>query len=189
MGHNPVGEGRVWTRILVTLALLAVFRLAALLPLPGTDTSSLLEGAGGWSGEIGITLGITPFVGGFVFVELLSFVLPMGAKLRRGGIAGRSKLNTFGIRVGLGMALLQALGIATALQEMVAPGGASVVPKPGLFFILSSVMTLVAGATLAFVLAGFVSRSGLGNGFCLMILLQFMWPAFAQGGSQLCPSN
>ena len=47
-------------------------------------------------------------------------------------------------------------------------------------FLLSSVATLVAGATLAFFLAKLVSRWGVGNGFCLIFLLQYMWPAFAQ---------
>jgi SecY len=173
---NPVSEGRAWMRILVTLALLAVFQLAALLPLPGTDTSSL-ERLGGRVNVI--ALGMAPFSIGFVFVELLSFVLPMGRKLRRGGIVGRSKLNAFAIRVGLGLAVLQAAGIAITLQT-VAPGGASAVPNPGLLFILSSVTTLVAGATLAFLVAKLVSRWGVGNGFCLIILLQYMWPAFAR---------
>jgi len=179
MVDNPVGVGRAWTRILLTLALLAVFRLAALLPLPGIDTSSL-EHLGGSFGVNVMALGITPFVASFVFVELSSFVLPMAGKLRRGGIAGRSKLNTFAIRLGLGMALLQAVGIATALQQTVAPGGVSVVLHPGLLFILSSATTLVAGATLAFLVAKLVSRWGVGNGFCLIILLEYVWRAFAQ---------
>ena len=107
MVDNPAGEGRTWTRILVTLPLLAVFRLAALLPLPGVNTSSL-ERLGGPSRFSVIALGITPFVTGFVVVELLSFILVVGGKLRRGGIAGRSKLNAFSIRVGLWLALVQA---------------------------------------------------------------------------------
>ena len=179
MVDNPVGEGRAWTRILLTLALLAVFRLAALVPLPGIDTSSL-ERLGGFSGGNVMLLGLAPFVASFVFVELSSFVLPMARKLRRGGIAGRSKLNTFAIRVGLGMALLQAVGLATALQNTVAPRGLSVVPHPGLLFILSSATTLVVGATLAFLIAKLVSRWGVGNGFCLIILLEYLWRAFAQ---------
>jgi preprotein translocase subunit SecY len=85
-----------------------------------------------------ISLGIPPFVIGFVIVELLSFVLPRGDKLRRGGIAGRLKLNVFATRVGLGLALVQAASIAMFLQEAVAVDGARLVPKPGLLFILSS---------------------------------------------------
>jgi hypothetical protein len=178
MVDNPAGEGRTWTRILVTLPLLAVFRLAALLPLPGVNTSSL-ERLGGPSRFSVIALGITPFVTGFVVVELLSFILVVGGKLRRGGIAGRSKLNTFAIVIGLGLALIQAVGIATLLQQAVIDGK-SVVPNPGFLFILSSVTTLGAGATLVFLVAKLVSRWGIGNGFCLIILLQYMWRTFAQ---------
>ena len=39
---------------------------------------------------------------------------------------------------------------------------------------------LVAGATLALLAANLVSRWGVGNGFCLIILLQYTWPAFTQ---------
>jgi preprotein translocase subunit SecY len=122
MVHNPVGNVRTWVRILVTVALLAVFRLAALLPLPGIDTNSL-ERLGGSFGVNVVALGITPFVTAFVVVEQLSFVLPIGGSLRRRGIAGRSKINTFAIRVGLGLALMQAAAIATALQHIVTPSG------------------------------------------------------------------
>jgi hypothetical protein len=163
----------------VTLALLAAFLFTARLPLPGIDTISLAHLGAGRSINI-MALGIEPLITGFVFVELLSFVLPMGRKLRCGGIAGRSKLNIFAIRVGLGLAAVQATSVALGLQQIVAPGGAGVVPNPGLLFILSSVTTLVAGATLAFLIAGLISRWGVGNGFCLIILLHYMWPAFAQ---------
>jgi preprotein translocase subunit SecY len=75
MVDNLVGERRPWARILVTLTLLAAFRLAALLPVPGIAASSL-ERLGASPGVSVIALGITPFVIGFVVVELLSFVLP-----------------------------------------------------------------------------------------------------------------
>jgi preprotein translocase subunit SecY len=42
------------------------------------------------------------------------------------------------------------------------------------------VTTLVAGSTLAVLVAKLVSRWGVGNGFCLIILLQYMWRDFAQ---------
>ena len=113
----------------MTLTLLAVLQLVALLRLPGTDMSKL-DSLSGASGFNVIALGITPFWSGFVIVELLSFVLPICRKLRREGIAGRSKLNTFAIRVGLGVAALQAAGMAIALQSAVAPGGGNLVPIP-----------------------------------------------------------
>jgi hypothetical protein len=152
MADNSVGEARTWTRLLVTLTLLAVFRLAGLVPLPGINTSNLDRVIGSSVVSV-VALGIAPFVSGFVVVELLSFVLLMGRKLRRGGIAGRRKLNTIAIRF---------------------------VTNSGFPFFLSSVMTLVAGATVAFLVAKLVSRWGLGNGFCLIMLLQYMWPAFPQ---------
>jgi hypothetical protein len=139
--------------------------------LPGIDLTSL--DPVGSPGLSVMALGIRPFVTAFGAVELLSFVLPMGRRLRRGGISGRAKLNAFATRAGVGLALLQAAGIAIAFQRQ------GVVQNPGFLFLLSSVMTLVAGATLAFLIAQFVSRWGIGNGFCMIILFGLVRNAFA----------
>ena len=103
-------------RLLVTLALLVIFRLFTLVPLPGIETSNLnaLIGTPGFSV---MALGIAPFMAAFTAVELLSFVFPMGRQLRRGGIAGRRKLNIFATRAGVVWALVQGAGIAVALQR------------------------------------------------------------------------
>src|SRR5262249_30667655 len=121
MVDSKVSEGRAWTRTLVTLAVLAAWRLAALLPLPGLDPQNLNRALGPWSG-MALILGIEPFGYGFVIVELFSFVHPTGRKLRCGGIAGRSKLNIYAIRIGFAVALLQAFSIAQGLQAFALSG-------------------------------------------------------------------
>jgi len=182
MIDSAASEGRAWTRILVTIALLAVLQVVAMLGVPGVSMSKL-DGLGGSSGSRPlsiIALGIAPFWSGFILVELLSFVLPMGRKLRHGGVAGRSKLNSFAIRVGLLLAALQATAIGRALQSAVVPRGGNLLPNPELLYLLSTVVTLVAGATLTLVIAKLVSRWGIGNGFCLIILLGQAWPHLRQ---------
>jgi hypothetical protein len=66
--------------------------------------------------------------------------------------------------------------------------GATVVPNPGFLFLLSTMMTLGAGSTLVFLVAKLVSRWGVGNGFCLFVLLQYMRSAFA-GGHNSVPAT
>jgi SecY translocase len=161
-------------RLLVTLALLVIFRVVALIPLPGIDTSNLNFVSGPPDISV-MVLGVRSFAVAFAAVELLSFVIPMWDALRRGGIAGRRKLNAFATRAGVGWALIQAAGIAVALQRQ-----DSVVANPGLLFVLSTAMMLVAGAALAFFLAQLISRWGIGNGFCWVLVLDFLWRALVQ---------
>jgi hypothetical protein len=67
-----------------------------------------------------------------------------------------------------------------ALMQFVAPDGTRLVPNGGLGFLLASGATLAAGATLALLVAKLVSDWGIGNGFCIIILLQNFWPDFAR---------
>jgi hypothetical protein len=166
-------------RLLVTLTLLAIFFMATLVRLPGIDMSNVIA-VNGSPGLSIMAVGIRPLMVTFATVELLSFVVPMGRQLRRGGIAGRRRLNLFAIRAGVAVAILQAAGLTITLLRQ-APGGLPLVPNPGFLFFVSSVSTLVAGTMLTFLIAQFVSRWGVGNGFCMFILVDLVWPALAQG--------
>ncbi|MEO8656856.1 MAG: hypothetical protein ABI693_00210 [Bryobacteraceae bacterium] len=164
-------------RIVVTLALLAVLELAALLPVLAVNSIGLEH----WNGafRFGVmALGVTPLVGSFVFIELSSFVFPITRKLRRGGSAGRAKLNALAIRFGFGFALFQAFTIAIALQNASPPGGVVFVTHPGPLFVLSTIATLSAGTALTYLLGRLISRWGLGNGFCVILLHDAVWRAF-----------
>jgi preprotein translocase subunit SecY len=80
-------------KLLITFALIALFRVVALLPLPGVDTK-VLESIGVRTDRMNVmSLGLQPLVTSFVIVELWSFVFARGLELRRGGAAGRRKLN------------------------------------------------------------------------------------------------
>jgi hypothetical protein len=147
-------------RLLVTVVLLAVIHFAELIPLPGVDTSDLGRSMGA------IALGLTPFVEGFVVVELLSFVFPGLRRLRRGGILGRRRLNTSAVCVSVGFALIQAAGISAALGS----SGHFIAAETGTLSSFAVVtMTLAGGAAFLFVLGKLLSRWGLGNGFCVIL--------------------
>src|SRR5262245_28112492 len=134
-------------RLIVTFALIALFRLLGLLPLPGVTTKTMESLFGGRADRLNVIgLGLEPLAAGFVIIELWSFVFAGGVELRRGGGAGRRKLNLFALRVGIVLALIQAAGIALALQRQ------GLVSNPGIAFVLLTAMTLVAGTALAFLL-------------------------------------
>jgi SecY len=156
-----------FTRVLTTLILVGTFLLAGRVRVPGID---ILETQNSSFNLRVTSLGIQPFVTAFLYVELLSLVFRR-YRLRWGGIAGRRKLTRFAMYLGVGFSLIQGAGIAIARQRQ------GLVPNPGMMFVLSTVMTLAAGATFALLVVHLISRWGIGNGYCLMILLTVI-PAY-----------
>lgn len=188
MPGEPSGEGQAsnWRRLGVTVAGLVLYWLCARLPLPGLDRDAL----GDFTSTLGSTshrvsvlgLGLTPFLSGFVIVELLSFVIPQGRRLRQGGIAGRRRLNAFAVRLAVVVGIVQAKGLLLWLQSATSPAGAPLVPNPGMGFSVLAGMTLLAGTGIAFLIASLVSRWGLGNGFCVLMVLSPFVPSLLVRG-------
>lgn len=162
-------------QLLVTLAALAAYGLGRVLPLPGVDYESdvaaeVLDRANPFE------VGLENFVVGFLLVELFSLLIPAGRRLRRGGIAGRSRLNRAAFVTGLVLSAFQAAGVTVYLKNMVSPSGAPVVPEPGWPLSLATVLTLLAGACACYVLGSAMTAWGIANGFCLIFLFDALWP-------------
>src|SRR5258708_57761 len=116
-------------------------------------------------------LGISPLLNGFILVELLSFT-PPGRRVRRGGFAGRARLDRAALLTSLAVAALQATGMAISLESMVSRTGEPFVAHPGAFLVVLTVATLTAATAALFILATTISRRGIGNGFCWLLA----WP-------------
>src|SRR6185369_5822141 len=115
-----------WIRALVTLVLIGTYLLAGRVRVPGIDTAGLdvLN-----ENRLSVlAVGIRPFAVACLYVELVSFVFRT-TTLRRGGLAGRRKLNRFAMYLGAAFSLLQGPGIAIAFQRQ------GLVPNPGLLFV------------------------------------------------------
>jgi hypothetical protein len=162
-------------RLLVTVALIALFSIIAVVPLPGVDLGALEAIARADRVRV-MALGFGPWAAAYSIIELWSFAFQKGIRLRRSGTAGRRILTRFSQRVGIVLAILQAGGIAIALQR----SSSSVVLTPGILFTLVTVLTLVGGSVLAFLMADALSRWGIGNGFCLLITSPVVWSAVVQ---------
>lgn len=130
--------------------------------------SDLLWGLGSMSIA---ALGLGPFLTGFLVVELYSLVTPWGRQVRRAGSSGRSRLNQWAMRLSLLVAVVQAVAMMMALSRIVTAGGLSVLSDPGPLARIVILVTLVAASFAVYALASLVSTKGLGNGFCLLLLV------------------
>ena len=171
-------------RIWFTLAVLVVYRLGTYIPIPGIDPDVLAEifrqnqggilgmfdmFAGGAFGRMTIfALNVLPYISASIIMQLLTTVSPRLEQLKKEGDAGRKKINQYTRYGTVLLAAVQSYGMAVGLENMAA-GGASAVIEPGLFFRLSTVVTVTGGTIFLMWLGEQITARGIGNGISLII--------------------
>ena len=168
-------------RILFTLGLLIVYRLGTFIPVPGIDGQALrdfMEQAqqgiggiltmftGGALGRMGIfALGIMPYISASIIIQLLTSMVPALEQLKKEGEQGRKKIAQYTRFGTVGLATLQAYGLAVSLEA------GELVTEPGLFFRMSCLVTLVGGTMFLMWLGEQITARGIGNGISLIIFV------------------
>jgi preprotein translocase subunit SecY len=168
-------------RIFFTLALLIVARLGTFIPMPGIDPSELAKQlsqqqggmldifnmlSGGAVQRMAIfALGIMPYISASIIIQLMTTVFPELEALKKEGEVGRKTINQYTRYGTVGLAALQAYGIAIGLEHW-----GNVVIDPGWFFRISAVITLTGGTILLMWLGEQITSRGVGNGISLIIM-------------------
>ncbi len=172
-------------RLLFTLIMFIVFRIAAHVPTPGVNAHVLaaifaqakgtalglfnLFSGGAIKNFSIISLGIMPYISAAIIMELFTAVSPELSRLKKEGEAGRRKITEYTRYGTVLISFLQGLGIAVGLQSMQGPGGASVVIWHGLPFVLFTAVTMTAGSVFLMFLGEQITEKGIGNGISLII--------------------
>src|ERR1700739_4397671 len=168
-------------RLWFTLGALIVYRLGTYIPIPGIDVAAFAKAFQGQSqGVLGMfnmfsggavqrmavfALNVMPYISASIIVQLLGTIYPPWEKLRKeGGDAGRKQLNQYTRYLNVGLALFQSFAIAMGLLP--SPG---LVDEPGLFFVISTVVTLTSGTLFMMWLGEQITARGVGNGISLII--------------------
>ncbi len=167
-------------RIWFTLGALIVYRLGSYIPMPGIDAVELAKfaqqnstGILGWvnnlaGGALGrmaiFALNIMPYISASIIIQLMSSVSPHLEALKKEGEQGRKKINQYTRYGTVFLAAIQAYGIAVGLE-----GQAGLVTDPGMFFRMSTVITLTGGTVFLMWLGEQITSRGIGNGISLII--------------------
>lgn len=170
------------SRVLFTLAMLAVYRVGAHIPTPGINNDELaaflLDQGGALLGFLDIfsggslsrltifALGIMPYISASIILQLLTVVIPHLSKLAKEGERGRKTIIQYTRYGTIGIALIQGFGIALGLEGM---NGGQYVLDPGWPFRLMTVITLTAGTAFLMWLGEQITERGVGNGISLII--------------------
>src|SRR3954462_3226451 len=121
------------TRVLFTLAMLAVYRLGGHIPTPGINADLLSQFfdqqrgtvlgfvdlfSGGHLRRLTVfALGIMPYITASIILQLLTVVYEPLAKLQKEGELGRKKITQWTRYLTLGLSAIQSFGIGYALQR------------------------------------------------------------------------
>ena len=167
-------------RLLFTLGALVIYRLGTYIPVPGINPVALAEifnrnssgllgmfdmFSGGSLGRMTIfALTIMPYITASIIMQLMTAVVPSLETLKKDGESGRKIINQYTRFLTVVLAAVQGYGIAVGLEAV-----PSVVFEPGLFFRLTTVVTLVGGTLFLMWLGEQITARGVGNGISLII--------------------
>jgi preprotein translocase subunit SecY len=167
-------------RIWFTLGALLVYRLGTYIPLPGINPEALAQAfeqqsqgilgmfnmfAGGAVGRMAIfALGIMPYISSAIIIQLMTSVVPTLEQLKKEGEQGRKVINQYTRYGTVILSVLQSYGIAVGLE-----GGTNIVLDPGIFFRVTTVITLTGGTIFLMWLGEQITSRGVGNGISLII--------------------
>jgi len=173
-------------KILLTLFLLAIYRVGWQIPLPIVDhtkmTSFFSKGAAGGLGEIFnqvsmfsasnlnqatiFGLGIMPYISASIIFQLLGSVYPPLEKLQKEGETGRKKINEYTRYATVVLCIGQSWIYVRYLM-----GSDFVYPQYHTFlWQLTGVLTMTAGSVFLMWLGEQIDEYGIGNGISLLIM-------------------
>jgi preprotein translocase subunit SecY len=195
-------------KILFTLAMIAVYRFGAHVPVPVVDVSKLTQaldsqGSGGFlammnlfsGGGIGrlavFGLGIMPYITSSIILQLLQVVIPRLQALQDQGEAGVKKINQYTRYLTVVLALLQSTGLVFLFHSGTATNGIDIFPTntftPANVGLI--VLTLTAGTATVMWLGELITQRGVGNGMSILIFTSVISVLPAEGNAILQTST
>lgn len=173
---NAWGIPEVRKKIIFTLLMLVVFRLAAHIPVPGISKDALAElfkadiwtlmdtfSGGSLKYFTVCAMGVMPYINASIIMNLLTIAIPYFEQLAREGQEGRKKMARITRYGAVGLALIQSVGMAFMIR--------SALDTPGVFSYLTIILTLTAGTCFMMWLGELITENGVGNGISLIIFV------------------
>jgi preprotein translocase subunit SecY len=167
-------------KIIFTLAMIALYRLGAYIPVPGVnlDTVQQLISDNATLGLLGLfsggalekfavfSLGIMPYITASIIMQLLQGVIPKIEQWQKEGESGQRKITQITRYMTLGIALLESFGLLSVFRSAM-PTGAGTLPV--WFTDIVIIVTLIAGTAFIMWMSELITQRGIGNGMSLLI--------------------
>jgi len=165
-------------KFFLVIFLFVVFRIAANIPVPGVGTGDLakifnqnsafglmnLFTGGAMSNFSVVMLGLGPYITATIILQLLTMIFPALEKIyKEEGEAGRQKFNQYARLATIPLAVFESYGMLTVFRTQGYITGLS------LPLMISSIITITAGAMFLMWIGEIISEQGMGNGISLLI--------------------
>lgn len=178
-------------KILLTLGLLAIYRLGFQIPLPIVNPDAVNAAANAQGGVADILrtvavfsasqlnqvtifgLGIMPYISASIIFQLLGSVVPSLEALQKEGEAGRKKINEYTRYATVAICIIQS---AIYVKSYIIPGGmvdAAYLNESGSLgfgWFVVAVLTMTAGTVFLMWIGEQIDEFGIGNGISLLIM-------------------
>ena len=180
----------IWTieelrnKILITLALIFVYRLGSFIVLPGIDPNKLSNlqssAQGGMLGLLDafvggafskasiFALGIMPYISASIFMQLVTILVPQISKIQKEGESGQKKINQWTRYLTVVVTAFQA---AAYIGFLTSSNREAMLEAYSGFFWISTVFLLTSGTLFVMWLGEKITDKGLGNGTSLIIMI------------------
>ncbi|MBP7401854.1 MAG: preprotein translocase subunit SecY [Clostridia bacterium] len=165
-------------KILFTLAMLVVYSIGKVIPVPGIDQAQFTELlkqlgqlgqlmdiiSGGALNQVSLfAMGITPYINSSIILQLLTVAIPALERLQKEGEEGRKKITRITRYVTIGLALFQATAFWYATRSAMSS------TLPGFFAAILIIVSFTAGTAFIMWIGEKIDQFGVGNGISLLI--------------------
>lgn len=183
---NAFKNKDVRRKLLITLALLFIYRLGCWIPIPGINPTAfnsnttdgllgLLNGITGSALENGalFAIGITPYINASIILQLLTVAIPRLQEYQKQGDDGKRKITQITRYITIALALAQAIGVTVSYARTNGALSTEVfgpMNQTWLIGIFVCVL-MVMGSMLTMWLGERITDYGIGNGISLLIFV------------------
>lgn len=171
-------------RVLYTLGMLVIIRLASQLPVPGVnrdyfanwfaqqtgDAFNLFDAftGGSFLSMSVIALNITPYITSSIIIQLLTIAIPKLEEMQKDGEDGRKKLASITRYVTIALALIESIAMAVGF------GRSGLLEDYNALNVISVVSTLVAGSAFLMWIGERITEHGVGNGISIVLVINII---------------
>lgn len=164
--------------ILFVLVMLAIFRLAAHIPVPGVNAAALRDffasnqilgllnifAGGGMENFSIVMMGVGPYITSSIIFQLLGMIIPKLEEMQKEEV-GRQKINMWTRWLTVPLASLEAYGMITLLRR----SSRLILGDIDPFSLVTMIITISAGTIFLMWLGELISEKKVGNGISLLI--------------------
>jgi len=165
--------------VLFVFAMLAIFRVAAHIPVPGVDLVNLRDffarnqalgminmlSGGAMANFSVVALGLAPYITATIIIQLLTMVIPKLEEIAKEGAAGQQKIESYSRWLTVPLALLQSYGMI----KMFSTASPPIVSNLSTFGIISTMIVMTAGSMFLVWIGDLITEKKIGNGVSLLI--------------------